>query len=51
MTFLRIYKILELGAKVFVFAQNQVHYHPHYPKGFSWQFIQTKAIKWITKVS
>ena len=28
-----------------VFAQNQVNYHPHYPKGFTWHFIETKAIK------
>jgi len=40
-----IYKIPGLRAKVFVFAQNQVNYHPHYPKGFTWHFIETKAIK------
>jgi hypothetical protein len=34
-----------LDAKVSVFAQNQVNYHPHYSKGFTWHFIQTKAIK------
>ena len=34
-----------LDAKVSVFAQNQVNYHPHYPKGFTWNFIETKAIK------
>ena len=32
--------------KVYVFAQNQVNYHPHYPKGFNWHFIETKAIKY-----
>jgi hypothetical protein len=34
-----------LGTKISVFAQNQVNYHPHYPKGFTWYFIETKAIK------
>ena len=31
--------------KFFCFSQNQVNYHPHYPKGFTWHIIQTKAIK------
>ena len=34
-----------MSAKVAVFAQNQVNYHPHYPKGFTWDFIETKSIK------
>ena len=34
-----------MGAKVSVFAQNQVNYNPHYPKGFTWHFIETKSIK------
>jgi hypothetical protein len=37
--------IPELGAKVSVFAQNQVNHQPHYPKGFTWHFSETKAIK------
>jgi len=28
-----------------VFAQNQVNYHRHYPKGITWHFNETKAIK------
>ena len=38
-------KIPGLRAKVSVFAPNQVNYHPHYPKGFTWHFIEKKAIK------
>jgi hypothetical protein len=40
-----IYKNSGLGTKVSVFAQNQVNYQPHYPKGITWHFIKTKAIK------
>ena len=37
-----------LSAKVSVFAQNQVNYHPHYPKGFTCHFIETKFIYYST---
>ena len=40
-----ILEIPRMGAKVSVFAQMQANYHPHYPKGFTWHFIETKAIK------
>jgi hypothetical protein len=40
-----ILTIMLLDAKVSVFAQNQINYQPHYPKGFTWHFIETKAIK------
>ena len=36
---------MSLEANVSVFAQNHVNYHPHYPKGFTWHFIETKTIK------
>ena len=44
-TFQWILKIPGLRAKLSIFAQNQVNYHPQYPKGFTWHFIETKAIK------
>ena len=35
-----------VSAKVSVFAENEVKDHPHYPEGFTWHFIETKAIKY-----
>ena len=44
-TLQKISTILLVDIKVSVFAHNQVNYHPHYPKGFTWHSIETKAIK------
>ena len=37
--------ILLLGTKVSAFSWNQINNHPHCPKGFTWQFIEIKAIQ------
>ena len=34
-----------VSAKVSVFKQDQINYHQHDPKGFTWHFIETKTIK------
>ena len=44
-------KNIFVSAKVSVFAQNHVNYHPYYPKGFTWHFIEIKAINMITTVA
>ena len=36
--------IIFVSTKVSVFQQDQINYHPNYPKGFTWHFIETKAI-------
>ena len=38
-------EIPALDAKVSVFAQNRINKYPHYPKGFTWHFIEIKDTK------